>query len=74
MTGAANKSTWETTSPITTSPITNCAYNATSPFNCVDVIKVIAAYRAERGEALGFNEVELTPGTRMTVAVPVGLP
>ena len=43
-------------------------------FNCVDVIKMIAAYRAERGEALGFNEVELTPGTRMTVAVPVGLP
>ena len=35
---------------------------------------MIAAYRAERGEALGFNEVELTPGTRMTVAVPVGLP
>jgi predicted RNase H-like HicB family nuclease len=42
-------------------------------FNCVDVIKMIAAYRAERGEALGFNEVELTPGTRMAVAVPVGL-
>jgi len=42
-------------------------------FNCVDVIKMIAAYRAERGEALGFNEVELTPDTRMMVAVPVGL-
>lgn len=42
-------------------------------FNCVDVIKMIAAYRAERGESLGFNEVEITPDTRMTVAVPIGL-
>jgi predicted RNase H-like HicB family nuclease len=42
-------------------------------FNCVDVIKMIAAYRAERGEPLGFNEVELTPDTRLTVAVPVGI-
>ncbi len=25
-------------------------------FNCVDVVKMIAAYRAERGESLGFNE------------------
>jgi predicted RNase H-like HicB family nuclease len=25
-------------------------------FNCVDVIKMIASYRAERGERLGFNE------------------
>ena len=24
-------------------------------FNCVDVVKMIAAYRAERGEGLGFN-------------------
>ncbi|MFN3763645.1 MAG: type II toxin-antitoxin system HicB family antitoxin [Anaerolineae bacterium] len=42
-------------------------------FNCIDVIKMIIAYRAERGESLGFNEVDLTPGTRMTVAIPVGI-
>ena len=42
-------------------------------FNCVDVIKMIAAFRAERGEPLGFNAVDVTPDTRMTVAVPVGI-
>jgi len=42
-------------------------------FNCVDVIKMIAAFRAERGEPLGFNSVDVTPETRMTVAVPVGI-
>jgi len=42
-------------------------------FNCVDVIKIIAAYRADRGEGLGFNEVELTPEVRMSVAIPVGI-
>lgn len=42
-------------------------------FNCVDVVKLIAAYRAERGESLGFNEVEITAQTRMTVAIPVGI-
>ncbi len=42
-------------------------------FNCVDVIKMIVAYRAQRGESLGFHEVELTPETRMTVSVPVGV-
>jgi len=42
-------------------------------FNCIDVVKLIAAYRAERGENLGFNEVELTPETRITIAVPVGV-
>jgi predicted RNase H-like HicB family nuclease len=42
-------------------------------FNCIDVVKMIAAYRAERGESLGFNEVELTPETRMTIAIPVGV-
>lgn len=42
-------------------------------FNCVDVVKLIAAYRAERGESLGFNEVEITPGTRFSVAVPIGV-
>lgn len=42
-------------------------------FNCVDVVKMIVAYRKERGEPLGFNEVKLTAHTRMTVAIPVGL-
>ena len=42
-------------------------------FNCVDVIKMIDAYRTERGESLGFHEMELTPETRITVSVPVGL-
>ena len=42
-------------------------------FNCVDVVKLIAAYRAERGESLGFNQVELTPQTRMTLSIPVGV-
>jgi predicted RNase H-like HicB family nuclease len=42
-------------------------------FNCVDVVKMIASYRAERGESLGFNEIELTPNTRMTVSIPVGI-
>jgi predicted RNase H-like HicB family nuclease len=41
-------------------------------FNCIDVLKLIFGYRTERGEPLGFNEVELTPETRMTVAIPVG--
>jgi len=42
-------------------------------FNCVDVVKMIAAYRLESGESLGFNEVEITPDTRLTVAVPIGV-
>jgi predicted RNase H-like HicB family nuclease len=42
-------------------------------FNCIDVVKLIAAYRAERGESLGFNEVELAPNVRLTVAVPIGV-
>ena len=42
-------------------------------FNCIDVVKMIAAYHTERGESLGFNEIELTPDTRMTVAIPVGI-
>jgi predicted RNase H-like HicB family nuclease len=40
-------------------------------FNCVDVIKLIAAYRGERGEAVGVDEVVLTPGMRVSVALPV---
>lgn len=42
-------------------------------FNCVDVVKLINAYRSERGKSLGFNAVEFLPGTRLTVAVPVGV-
>ena len=42
-------------------------------FNCVDVVKLIAAYRAERGESLGFNEVKFTTAPRMTVAMPIGV-
>ena len=42
-------------------------------FNCVDVVKLINAYRSERGESLGFNAVEFLPGTQLTVAVPVGV-
>ena len=42
-------------------------------FNCVDVIKMILAYRAERGESLGVGEVKLTPETQVTVSIPVGI-
>ena len=42
-------------------------------FNCVDVVKLIAAYRKERGESLGFNSVAMTPESRLTVAMPIGL-
>jgi len=42
-------------------------------FNCVDVVKMIYTYRSERGEGLGFNEIEWTPKTRMTIAVPIGV-
>ncbi|MBM3189233.1 MAG: hypothetical protein FJZ90_10995 [Chloroflexi bacterium] len=42
-------------------------------FNCVDVVKLIAAYRRERGEPLGFEALEFTPDTRWTVALPVQL-
>ncbi len=42
-------------------------------FNCVDVVKMILAYRLERHEQVGFNKIEFTPQTRMTLAVPVGI-
>ena len=42
-------------------------------FNCIDVVKLIAAYRKERGETLGFNTVVMTPESRLTVAMPLGL-
>jgi len=42
-------------------------------FNCIDVVNMIVAYRAERGESLGFNEIAIEPNTRMTVAIPIGV-
>ena len=42
-------------------------------FNCIDVVKLINAYRSERGESLGFNAVEFLSGTRLTVAIPIGV-
>jgi len=42
-------------------------------FNCADVVKIIAAYRAERKESLPFDTVSFTPNTRFTVALPVGV-
>ena len=42
-------------------------------FNCVDVIKMILAYRAERGESPRIGEVTLTPKMQVTVSVPVGV-
>ena len=40
-------------------------------FNCVDVAKLIAAYRSERGEDLGFNRIDITPATRLAVSIPI---
>jgi len=42
-------------------------------FNCIDVVKLIAAYRSERGETLGLNAVEFTPDTKLTIAMPMGM-
>jgi predicted RNase H-like HicB family nuclease len=42
-------------------------------FNCVDVVKMIMAYRLERGESLDLNEVEIAPDTRLAVSMPVGI-
>lgn len=42
-------------------------------FNCVDVVKMIAAYRAERGETLGINEVSLSPNMQLSLSIPVGI-
>ena len=40
-------------------------------FNCVDVAKLIAAYRSERGESLGFNRIDITPATRLAISMPI---
>jgi len=42
-------------------------------FNCIDVVKLIATYRAERGETLGVGQVDLTPQTQFSFAIPVGV-
>ncbi len=42
-------------------------------FNCIDVVKLITAYRAERGEVLGLSKVDLTPQTQFAFAMPVGV-
>ena len=34
-------------------------------FNCVDVVKMIAQYRAERGEPLTAQALEITPETQV---------
>ncbi|HID54299.1 MAG TPA: hypothetical protein EYP41_19955 [Anaerolineae bacterium] len=42
-------------------------------FNCVDVVKMIAAYRAERHESLGQKEIKPTPEMQFSFAIPVGI-
>ena len=42
-------------------------------FNCIDVIKMIWAYRLERGEPLEYNRVEITPNHPLTFALPIGV-
>ncbi len=42
-------------------------------FNCIDIAKLIIAYRKERGEPLGYSEVDITPETRITLSMPVGI-
>lgn len=42
-------------------------------FNCIDVVKMIAAYRTERGETLGINEISLSPNMQLSLSIPVGI-
>ncbi|MFH1635669.1 MAG: type II toxin-antitoxin system HicB family antitoxin [Chloroflexota bacterium] len=42
-------------------------------FNCVDVIKLIIAYRVERGEPSGVSSMEYAPDMRLSVAMPIGV-
>ena len=42
-------------------------------FNCVDVVKMIVAYRAERNESLDKKEIKLTPEMQFSFAMPVGI-
>jgi len=43
-------------------------------FNCVDVVKMIAGYRAERGEPFGIATVELGEQTQIAVSFPMAVP
>ena len=40
-------------------------------FNCIDVVKMIAAYRAERGESPGLGLIEVTPDTQIAISIPI---
>ena len=40
-------------------------------FNCVDVVKMISAYRMERGEPLVAPEVDVTPPIRFALSFPM---
>ena len=42
-------------------------------FNCVDVVKMIAAYRAERNETVDKKEINLTPEMHISLTMPVGI-
>ena len=42
-------------------------------FNCVDIAKMIFAYRKERNENLGFNEMKFTKNSRIAFTIPLGL-
>jgi len=42
-------------------------------FNCVDVVKMISAYRSERNEPLVAPEVDVTIQTRFALSMPVAV-
>lgn len=43
-------------------------------FNCVDVIKLIAAYRAERGESPLAGSIDVTPETQLAISMAIEIP
>ena len=43
-------------------------------FNGVAVIKMIAAYRAERGEGPPVGVIDVTPDTQLAIAIPIAIP
>lgn len=42
-------------------------------FNCIDVIKLIFAYRVERGETNIWPEIEFTPQMQLSFSVPIAM-
>jgi hypothetical protein len=38
----------------------------------MDVVKMIAAYRAERGEGLNVNPIKLSVSTQLFLTIPMG--